>query len=125
MSIVTLVMDVNVAELSVTDWRFINFVCASFFRCLELQPDNLTALMALAVSYTNESLQSHACESLLEWLKQNPKYSQIVGADRKEQENKLVSSYMSPEMHDSVKSYLLRAIQISPGEIDPDVQVSL
>ena len=54
------------------------FVC---FRCLELQPDNLTALMALSVSYTNESLQTHACQSLTEWIKQNPKYSRILSPD--------------------------------------------
>ena len=53
----------------------------AYFRCLELQPDNLTALMALSVSYTNESLQTHACQSLIEWIKQNPKYSRILSPD--------------------------------------------
>lgn len=48
------------------------------FRCLELNSSNLTALMSLAVSYTNESLAGHACQTLKLWLKNNPKYSHMV-----------------------------------------------
>lgn len=48
------------------------------FRCLELQPNNLKALMALAVSYTNTGHQQDACEALKNWIKQNPKYKYLV-----------------------------------------------
>lgn len=47
-------------------------------RCLELQPNNLKALMALAVSYTNTGHQQEAYQSLRNWIKQNPKYKYIV-----------------------------------------------
>lgn len=47
-------------------------------RCLELQPNNLKALMALAVSYTNTGHQQEAYQALRNWIKQNPKYKYIV-----------------------------------------------
>lgn len=47
-------------------------------RCLELDSNNLTALMSLATSYTNESLAAHACHALKSWLKKNPAYSHLV-----------------------------------------------
>lgn len=47
-------------------------------KCISLQPDNLTALMSLAISYTNENYQNQACQMLKQWLQNNPKYSDLV-----------------------------------------------
>lgn len=43
-----------------------------------MQPNNLKALMALAVSYTNTGHQQDACEALKNWVRQNPKYKYLV-----------------------------------------------
>lgn len=66
--------------LTDTVFKYINYL----FRCMDLSPGNLTALMSLAVSYTNESLQTQACESLKRWLMSNPQYSHIVPKEHNE-----------------------------------------
>uniref|UniRef100_A0A3Q2ZUV2 PEX5-related protein-like n=1 Tax=Kryptolebias marmoratus TaxID=37003 RepID=A0A3Q2ZUV2_KRYMA len=43
-------------------------------QCLELRPNNLPALMALAVSYTNGGMQREACAALRRWISHNLRY---------------------------------------------------
>ncbi|XP_041804735.1 PEX5-related protein [Chelmon rostratus] len=50
----------------------------SLQRCLELRPNNLPALMALAVSFTNSSMQLEACDALCRWICHNPRYKHLV-----------------------------------------------
>ncbi|XP_051250361.1 PEX5-related protein isoform X2 [Dicentrarchus labrax] len=50
----------------------------SLQRCLELRPNNLPALMALAVSFTNSGMQPEACDALRRWICHNPRYKHLV-----------------------------------------------
>jgi len=94
-------------------------------RCCELQPDNLTARMSLAVSYTNESLQLQACNSLKEWLRHHPRYKTLV-PDEASAKSTRVTSLMSTDEFNEIHDLYIDAAQLFPnGDIDADVQVGL
>ncbi|XP_043252745.1 peroxisomal targeting signal 1 receptor isoform X2 [Colletes gigas] len=97
-------------------------------RCLTLDPTNGAALMALAVSYTNESYQNQACLTLKEWLLKNEKYKYLsVKKTNIDQHTKSsVSSILFDDIHEEVKNLYIQAARINPREeIDADVQCGL
>lgn len=93
-------------------------------KCLELDPSNLSALLALAVSYTNESQQNKALDSLVTWLRENPRYRGIVDSSKPILKSS-VTSFMTKESHAAVTDLYIKAAQLSPHDLDPDVQVGL
>ncbi|KAL6109273.1 pex5 [Pungitius sinensis] len=106
-------------------------------RCIELKNDNLTALMSLAVSFTNESLHRQACETLRDWLKHNPKYRSVweqnegesrqEGAREKEREREKerFGSLLPESLFTDVQSLFLQAANSDPAQVDPQLQCGL
>lgn len=104
-------------------------------RCIELKNDNLTALMALAVSFTNESLHRQACETLRDWLKHNPKYRSVWeqneserqkdGAREREKERERFGSLLPESLFTDVQSLFLQAANSDPAQVDPQLQCGL
>ncbi|XP_036394055.1 peroxisomal biogenesis factor 5 isoform X2 [Megalops cyprinoides] len=104
-------------------------------RCIELKHDNLTALMALAVSFTNESLHRQACETLRDWLKYNPKYRHILeqsererekdGGREREKERDRFGSLLPESLFAEVQSLFLSAAASEPSRVDPQLQCGL
>lgn len=104
-------------------------------RCIELKKDNLTALMALAVSFTNESLHRQACETLRDWLRHNPKYRPVLeqnererekdGAMEQEKERERFGSLLPESLFTEVQSLFLSAANSDPARVDPQLQCGL
>uniref|UniRef100_A0A8C6XDA4 PEX5-related protein n=1 Tax=Naja naja TaxID=35670 RepID=A0A8C6XDA4_NAJNA len=96
-------------------------------RCLELQPNNLKALMALAVSFTNTGHQQEACEVLRSWIKQNPKYRFLF---RSKKGSPVLPRRMSKTADESslleeVKELFLEGAHHNGELVDPDLQTGL
>nr|XP_046255136.1 peroxisomal biogenesis factor 5 isoform X2 [Scatophagus argus] len=104
-------------------------------RCIELKNDNLTALMALAVSFTNESLHRQACETLRDWLKHNPTYRSVWeqnerehlkdGAREMDKERERFGSLLPESLFTDVQSLFLQAANSDPTQVDPQLQCGL
>lgn len=93
-------------------------------QALRLDPTNLSALMGLAVSYTNEGYDSTAYRTLERWL--GTKYPQLVDLENLTRDADIGFTDRA-QLHEKVTNLFIRAAQLSPdGEhMDPDVQVGL
>lgn len=99
---------------------------AALNKALSFNPNNMPVLMALAVSYTNESMQNHALKMLVKWMKCNPKYEALVPPHMlQSQETPLASSLMGAPSLQDVQGLYIKAVQTSPNEIDADIQEAL
>uniref|UniRef100_A0A673JAJ3 PEX5-related protein n=1 Tax=Sinocyclocheilus rhinocerous TaxID=307959 RepID=A0A673JAJ3_9TELE len=99
-------------------------------RCLELHPNNLQALMALAVSLTNTGMRQEAAEALLSWIRHNPKYKYLLKSrthlqsspgSRRPSYPSITGCPLLPE----VKELYLEAAQHNSDTINPDLQTGL
>ncbi|XP_034950232.1 peroxisomal targeting signal 1 receptor [Chelonus insularis] len=102
---------------------------AALKKCLTLDPSNSTALMTLAVAYTNESYQNQACLTLKEWLMKNEKYNHLLVNNAGGETTTLkssVSTILFNSVHNEVKDLFIQAARMNPtNEIDTDVQIGL
>jgi peroxin-5 len=89
-----------------------------------LDPNNLAALMTLAVSYTNEGYDSTAYRTLERWL--SVKYPAIISPADLSPATDLGFTDRQV-LHDKVTQLFIKAANLSPGgeQMDPDVQVGL
>ncbi|XP_066145765.1 peroxisomal targeting signal 1 receptor [Euwallacea fornicatus] len=96
---------------------------AALTKCLELDPTNLTALMAAAICYTNESYYNQASHMLISWLKNNSKYADLVPPDLNL--SRQVTSFLDVANQKVVQDLFLKAAQRNPQNLDYEVQSGL
>ncbi|CAG9114708.1 unnamed protein product [Plutella xylostella] len=92
---------------------------AALKKSLQIDPTQLEAYITLAAAYTNENLPKYAFRSLLDWLKASPKYSDMIPQDVD------ISKLDNKALETHVKNLYLKAAQMNPTEIDPNVQNAL
>ncbi|XP_034534615.1 PEX5-related protein isoform X2 [Notolabrus celidotus] len=104
----------------------------SLQRCLELRPNNLPALMALAVSFTNCSMQREACDALHRWIRHNPRYKHLVPGRRSPLQGSPASPCRVPRTStpgrpglQEVLFLFQEAALLNLDCVDPDLQTGL
>lgn len=106
---------------------------AALKKSLELQPNDLTVLLSLAISYTNESYQSLALKMLNNWLRANPKYTNLVqpaaattGDEASGIEEITTSRIRAMDLQETQDLFIKAVHQnATTGDFDPDVQEAL
>lgn len=95
----------------------------SLQRCLELHPNNLPALMALAVSFTNSGMQQEACDALRRWISHNPQYKHLL-LDSSLLQGLPAPTSTSSQLQDALVLFQQAVLQ-NPDRVDPDLQTGL
>ncbi|XP_040003202.1 PEX5-related protein isoform X2 [Xiphias gladius] len=105
---------------------------ASLQRCLELHPNNLPALMALAVSFTNSGMQREACDALRRWISHNPRYKHLVLDHRSPLQGSPATPRRGPHNSTPARSELQGVLLLFQDAallnldcVDPDLQTGL
>uniref|UniRef100_A0A671TVW5 PEX5-related protein n=1 Tax=Sparus aurata TaxID=8175 RepID=A0A671TVW5_SPAAU len=102
----------------------------SLQRCLELRPNNLPALMALAVSFTNSGMQREACDALRRWICHNPRYKHLILDHRSPLQGSPATPRRGPhtpvrcELQDVLLLFQDAAL-LNVDCVDPDLQTGL
>nr|XP_033506166.1 PEX5-related protein isoform X2 [Epinephelus lanceolatus] len=104
----------------------------SLQRCLELRPNNLPALMALAVSFTNVGMQCEACDALRRWISHNPRYKHLVVERRSPLQGSPATPRRSPHNSSPARCELQDVLLLFQDAallnldcVDPDLQTGL
>lgn len=103
---------------------------AALKKSLELQPNNQKVLMALAVSFTNESLQNQALKMLMLWLRNHPEHGSLAPPlEANISDTAAIGGHNSslikgPELIE-VQNIFLKAVQRTAPKIDGDLQEAL
>ncbi|KAF2077086.1 hypothetical protein CYY_001595 [Polysphondylium violaceum] len=96
-------------------------ICLS--KCLQLDPQNPKARIALAVSYTNDYQKEKALDTLEDWLRINPDYSHILRhRPPMDTDNPYVDTW---KRHNMTSDLFLEAARTKPNNPDPEVQTAL
>ncbi|XP_028282510.1 PEX5-related protein isoform X2 [Parambassis ranga] len=104
----------------------------SLQRCLELRPNNLSALMALAVSFTNSGMQREACDALCRWISHNPRYRHLAQGSRSPLQGSPATPRRGPRLSALARSELQDVLLLFEEAalsnldcLDPDLQTGL
>lgn len=96
----------------------------SLEKAVEVDPQNLDALAALAVSYTNDFNREKALDVLETWLRRNEAYTHIPPPPQtREAEGDFYAEAWG--RHARVADMFLEAAQLRPNDPDPEVQTAL
>lgn len=101
---------------------------AALNKSLGLKPNNLKVLMALAVCYTNESLQSQAVKMLINWLQIHPKYKHLAHSNTENTSDTagaMASSLIRGNKLQQTQNMFLEAVRMDPKTIDSELQEAL